>query len=91
MQDLADPVGRLPFNELAMVAALESDLIRMRTREGLAVANAKSPALRPETETHSARQESHLVDLHRSSSLQVHGTRGFLLKVEEIEASLTAR
>lgn len=30
----ADPVGRLLFNVLAMVAASEADLIRLRTREG---------------------------------------------------------
>ena len=36
-----DPVGRLLFNALAMVAEFESDLIRMRTREGMKVAKAK--------------------------------------------------
>ncbi len=39
--DPTDPVGRLLFNVLGMVAELESDLIRMRTREGMAVAKAK--------------------------------------------------
>ena len=32
--DPTDPVGRLLFNVLAMVAEFESDLIRLRTREG---------------------------------------------------------
>jgi DNA invertase Pin-like site-specific DNA recombinase len=32
--DPTDPVGRLLFNLLAMVAELEADLIRARTREG---------------------------------------------------------
>lgn len=36
-----DSVGRLLFNVLGMVAEFESDLIRMRTREGMAVAKAK--------------------------------------------------
>lgn len=36
-----DPVGRLLFNVLAMVAEFESDLIRSRTREGMQVAKAK--------------------------------------------------
>ena len=36
-----DPVGRLLFNVLAMVAEFESDLIRLRTREGMKVAKAK--------------------------------------------------
>ncbi|MGA0568371.1 recombinase family protein [Rathayibacter sp. KR2-224] len=39
--DPTDPVGRLLFNVLAMVAEFEADLIRMRTREGMAVARAK--------------------------------------------------
>jgi DNA invertase Pin-like site-specific DNA recombinase len=63
VHDPADPVGRLLFNVLAMVAEFEGDLIRARTREGMAVARArgrlrgKSPKLKP-------RQEEHLVALH---------------------------
>ena len=41
VHDPTDPVGRLLFNVLAMVAEFESDLIRMRTREGMKVARAK--------------------------------------------------
>src|SRR5688572_23451788 len=39
--DPTDAVGRLLFNVLAMVAEFESDLIRLRTREGMKVAKAK--------------------------------------------------
>ena len=39
--DPTDAVGRLLFNVLAMVAEFESDLIRVRTREGMKVAKAK--------------------------------------------------
>jgi DNA invertase Pin-like site-specific DNA recombinase len=39
--DPADAVGRLMFNVLSMVAEFESDLIRLRTREGMKVAKAK--------------------------------------------------
>jgi len=39
--DPTDAVGRLLFNVLAMVVELESDLIRLRTREGMKVAKAK--------------------------------------------------
>jgi hypothetical protein len=39
--DPTDPVGRLLFNVLAMVAEFEADLIRMRTREGMKLARAK--------------------------------------------------
>jgi len=40
--DPNDAVGRLLFNVLAMVAEFESDLIRLRTREGMKVAKAKA-------------------------------------------------
>ncbi len=39
--DPTDAVGRLLFNVLAMVAEFESDLIRLRTVEGMKVAKAK--------------------------------------------------
>jgi DNA invertase Pin-like site-specific DNA recombinase len=41
VHDPTDPVGRLLFNVLAMVAEFESDLIKMRTREGMKIARAK--------------------------------------------------
>src|SRR6266496_3391795 len=41
VHDPTDPVGRLLFNVLAMVAEFEADLIRARTREGMRVAKAK--------------------------------------------------
>ena len=41
VHDPKDPVGRLLFNVLAMVAEFESDLVRSRTREGMAIAKAK--------------------------------------------------
>jgi DNA invertase Pin-like site-specific DNA recombinase len=41
IHDPTDPVGRLLFNVLAMVAEFEADLIRLRTREGMQVAKAK--------------------------------------------------
>ncbi|OQM68959.1 recombinase family protein [Bifidobacterium longum] len=59
--DPTDPMGKLLFNVLAMVAEFEADLIRARTREGMRVAKGrlrgKSPKLTP-------RQEAHLVQLH---------------------------
>ena len=39
--DPMDPVGRLQFNVLAMVAEFEAELIRLRTRESMAMAKAK--------------------------------------------------
>ena len=48
IHDPTDPVGRLLFNVLAMVAEFESDLIKMRTREGM-----KSPRQRAGCEVNS--------------------------------------
>jgi DNA invertase Pin-like site-specific DNA recombinase len=39
--DPTDPLGKLFFNILATFAELEADLIRLRTREGMAIARAK--------------------------------------------------
>ena len=58
--DPNDPVGRLLFNVLAMVA--EFDLIRLRTREGMKVAKAKG-RLRGKQPKLNPRQEAHLVGL----------------------------
>jgi DNA invertase Pin-like site-specific DNA recombinase len=64
VHDPTDPVGRLLFNVLSTVAEFESDLIKMRTREGMKVARAKGrlrgkqPKVRPA-------QEAHLVNLYR--------------------------
>jgi DNA invertase Pin-like site-specific DNA recombinase len=63
--DPTDPVGRLLFNVLAMVAEFESDLIRMRTREGMQIARAKRH-LRGKQPKLSSRQEAHLVSLVHS-------------------------
>lgn len=67
VHDPNDPIGRLLFNVLSMVAEFEADLARARTREGMAVAKAKGrlrgkqPKLKP-------RQEQHLVELWRAGS-----------------------
>jgi DNA invertase Pin-like site-specific DNA recombinase len=65
VHDPTDPVGRLLFNVLAMVAEFESDLIRMRTKEGMRVAKAKGH-LRGRPPKVNPRQEAHLVMLHRA-------------------------
>jgi DNA invertase Pin-like site-specific DNA recombinase len=41
IHDPSDPMGKLFFNILATFAEFEADLIRMRTREGMAIARAK--------------------------------------------------
>jgi DNA invertase Pin-like site-specific DNA recombinase len=65
LHDPTDPVGRLLFNVLGMIAEFESDLIRSRTKEGMKVAKAKGrlrgkqPKLKPA-------KEAHLVELWRA-------------------------
>src|SRR5690349_23834432 len=39
--DPADPMGKMFFNILATFAEFEADLIRLRTREGMAIARAR--------------------------------------------------
>jgi excisionase family DNA binding protein len=63
--DPTDAVGRLLFNVLTMVAEFESDLIRLRTREGMRVAKAKGH-LRGNQPKLNRRQEAHLVSLVHS-------------------------
>ena len=65
LYDPTDPVGRLLFNVLGMVAEFESDLIRARTREGMATAKVrgKLKGRRPKL---SPVQERHMVALHRA-------------------------
>ena len=63
VHDPTDPVGKLLFNVLAMVAEFESDPIRARTREGMKIAKAKG-RLRGKKPKLSPAQEAHLVKLH---------------------------
>ena len=67
VHDPTDPVGRLLFNVLAMVAEFEADLIKMRTREGMKVARAHG-RLRGKQPKLSPRQEAHLVALHQAGA-----------------------
>lgn len=65
VHDPTDPVGRLLFNVLGMVAEFEADLIRLRTREGMKVAKAKG-RLRGKKPKLNPKQEAHLVKLHEA-------------------------
>ncbi len=65
VHDPTDPIGRLLFNALAMVAEFEADLIRMRTREGMRVAKAKG-RLKGKKPKLSAKQEAHLLALYEA-------------------------
>jgi DNA invertase Pin-like site-specific DNA recombinase len=63
--DPTDPVGRLLFKVLGMVAEFESDLIRARTREGMSTAKVRGK-LKGRKPKLSPAQERHLVALHRA-------------------------
>lgn len=63
--DPHDPVGRLLFNVLAMMAEFEADLIRARTVEGLRLAKERG-RLRGKQPKLKARQEESLVRMYRS-------------------------
>jgi DNA invertase Pin-like site-specific DNA recombinase len=65
--DPTDPLGKLFFNILATFAEFEVDLLRLRTREGMAVAKAKG-RLRGKQPKLTARQQAHLVQLRRAGA-----------------------
>jgi DNA invertase Pin-like site-specific DNA recombinase len=62
VHDPTDPVGRLLFNALAMVAEFEADIISQRTKEGMALARERG-RLRGKKPKLSPTQEEHLVRL----------------------------
>ena len=68
--DPTDPVGKLMFTTLAMVAEFEADLISARTREGMAIAKAQGK-LKGRQPKLSAAQQRHVRELAASG----HHTR----------------
>lgn len=68
--DPNDPMGTLFFNILATFAEFESDLIRMRTREGMAIARAKGK-LRGRQPKLSERQQRELQRMHDSGNYTI--------------------
>lgn len=65
IHDPTDPIGRLLFNVLSMIAEFETDLISARTKEGMKVARAKG-RLRGRAPKLTPAQETHLVKLHHA-------------------------
>lgn len=61
--DPADPIGKMFFNVLATFAEFEGDLIRLRTREGMAIARAKGK-LKGKQPKLSDRQQQELCRMH---------------------------
>lgn len=70
LHDPTDPMGRLFFNILATFAEFEADLIRLRTREGMAIARAKG-RLRGKQPKLSDRQQRELVRLHATGTYSI--------------------
>ena len=63
VHDPSDPMGKMFFNILATFAEFEADLIRMRTREGMAIARAKGK-LRGKQPKLSEKQQCELKRMH---------------------------
>jgi DNA invertase Pin-like site-specific DNA recombinase len=68
--DPTDPMGKMFFNILATFAEFEADLIRMRTREGMAIARAKGK-LRGKQPKLSGKQQKELCRMHDSGEYSI--------------------
>lgn len=63
--DPTDPIGKTLFNMLVRFAEFETDLIRLRTRDGMQITKARAKGkLRGKPPKLSSKQEWHLVELH---------------------------
>lgn len=70
--DPTDPMGKMFFNILATFAEFEADLIRMRTREGMAIARAKGK-LRGKQPKLSVKQQKELRRMHDGGNYSISG------------------
>ena len=70
LHDPHDPMGRMFFNILATFAEFESDLIRMRTREGMALARARG-RLKGKPPKLSERHQKELRRMHDSGDYSI--------------------
>ena len=68
--DPADPMGKMFFNILATFAEFESDLIRLRTREGMVIARAKGK-LRGKSPKLSDKQQQELRRMHGTGDYSI--------------------
>lgn len=68
--DPSDPMGKMFFNILATFAEFEADLIRLRTREGMAIARIKGK-LRGKTPKLSDKQQKELRRMHDSGDYSI--------------------
>ena len=70
LYDPGDPMGKLFINILATFAGFEADLIRMRTREGMAIACTKGK-LRGKQPKLSDRQQRELCRMHATGEYSI--------------------
>ena len=70
LYDPGDPMGKLFFNILATFAEFETDLIRMRTRKGMAIARARGK-LRGKQPKLSDRQQRELCRMHATGEYSI--------------------
>jgi DNA invertase Pin-like site-specific DNA recombinase len=68
--DPADPMSKMFFNMLAVFAEFEADLLKMRTREGMAVARSKGK-LKGKKPKLTARQQTELVRMRASGEYSI--------------------
>ncbi len=68
--DPSDPMGKMFFSILATFAEFEADLIRMRTREGMAIARAKGK-LRGKQPKLSDKQQKELTRMHATGEYSI--------------------
>jgi DNA invertase Pin-like site-specific DNA recombinase len=68
--DPVDPMGKMFFNILATFAEFEADLIRLRTREGMAIARARGK-LRGKQPKLSDRQQKELRRMHDTGTYSI--------------------
>jgi DNA invertase Pin-like site-specific DNA recombinase len=68
--DPTDPMGKMFFTILAVFAEFEVDLLRMRTREGMAIARAKG-RLRGRQPKLSAKQQAELRRMHKTGDYSI--------------------
>jgi DNA invertase Pin-like site-specific DNA recombinase len=68
--DPADPMSKMFFNMLAVFAEFEADLLRMRTRAGMAVAHARGK-LKGHQPKLSTRQQAELVRMHATGEYTI--------------------
>ena len=70
LHDPGDPMGKMFFNILATFAEFEADLIRMRTREGMAIARARGK-LRGKQPKLSDKQQRELCRMHDTGEYSI--------------------